>query len=620
MLTEVQKKLLLFGLALALWSLALTTAQAQDPARAPSKAPAFPHRPHLAADFASPGREKDCRTCHTFKSKGFDAYKEPYKTCTECHQDSAHVSFPKPAFGKRGKNRPFFDHNQHKATSCVECHEPQLSRGSGTSDLTFDVSRSLESCQQCHADHDPARPIMSETGRGESCNQCHLRKKLRPVQRTDRAFSHKNHFDPKTATAKDCLTCHAGIRKSTRVSDDLHHFAAGDCKQCHNDGDGKQAGLKLEKVARPPTRFDRFDHSVHITKVGQGGAGAVSCTPCHTFDGAGELKADYTNGYESCVQCHTEWKVDNHGAGIACWRCHVRDEDFSTGKMAVAKVTRWRPGSFSFGEAAHPEVTRAGAKIEDADCAACHRAKPSTLDRRAFRKFTHRSHVPGDASGEDCAKCHASILQSGHSAATTSYEDTDRAGGKSCVSCHKGGHTKDRGKKTTVVVAEFDHAAHMRSDQIKNCAVCHETGRDGTLAVPGPESCKKCHNHGTDKGKQDYSARTGKLGTPRELKSCARCHGKDINTRSSRKPMFRVHATIVSGQQFHDKTGACSACHGFEVPPTTRIVPFLESVRHKSIHRDQAFRDAPFNRPESEGNSCASCHRKRPRSLPSGGR
>ncbi len=555
-------------------------------------------------------------------------------------------------------------------------------------------------CADCHAEHEPAGGLVTQdgvTGDGRRCAACHqgatsiLPQRYRAARSTAagvRPFLHADHG----GAAAECDDCHAGIRASQTIWDyDPATDTRDRCSACHV---ADAAGTALAGVATPArtsklpyVAFDRFPHSAHLVPAGTvetSGAVTAGCRTCHfpETDAAaaslfplrsGSGRGSGSNStepvgraelieYRACAPCHATWSVANHGVGAwACFKCHSGDLE-ADGALAVAtaRVERDDVEAVAFGVHAHPGVTTNGAVLVDDSqpdgktCSDCHVADNETVPSRLTgRTFDHAPHVSDLPTSAECLGCHAT-------AATTSWSEdlsrfdthVERVGParagidpRGCLDCHAGALPGELGvRRVSAVVPQFDHRSHASAktyigapDGIP-CTTCHEPGGDTGYHVPADVAdCTRCHGH--DPADTQKFGRTGVAASREEATRCAHCHGGAWpvgDAAPAHQPRTRVHIDLLPGTQWHDRTGACAACHERSSSASGSSYQQGSSYQEgsayqeritrakvtSSIHDDPQFADAWFNDPRidkpegdpgGQGRTCMTCHRREPR-------
>jgi c(7)-type cytochrome triheme protein len=169
-----------------------------------------------------------------------------------------------------------------------------------------------------------------------------------------------------------CAGCHA------------QQFSSGDspiCTICHTDV--KSGALK--SFPRLKSFRVKFDHSLHLTKIG-----SVSCGTCHQPSRAGvamSIPVGFT-AHSTCYRCHTP-RAQSGGRDISsCGTCHQLGSYSRTPSFAQAFRV-------SFSHTKHQKLT----------CNECHQVRAGMPQRRqvtAPEPLNH--HATG--RGQSCMTCH----------------------------------------------------------------------------------------------------------------------------------------------------------------------------------------------------------------------
>ena len=613
-----------------------------------------------------------CATCHIG-----DQYLQVEQTAAPATTRSV---FPHAAHLESGELTCFSCHRTQVEEDWVEFSVPPPSLGPRGVDGRPGGPLAEETCADCHAEHEPGGAVKQDdvTGDGKQCSDCHMgAKQILPiVYRYDRPttsvrpFRHEDHGGA-TGT---CDACHGDIRASRTIWDYDPTLATTEkCVGCHVSD---AAGTPLIGIATPVREsklpyvdFSNFPHAAHLAapkgEIAVSGKVTAECRTCHYPETDAEASklfpARPASGepvgraqlvdYRACEPCHQAWKCENHGVGAwACFKCHTGLPD-SEGKLPIAsaEVSRDEVTSVRFTTVHHPGITSRGAPVKEMTgggdaskkvCSDCHVGDLEELQSRLQGKdFAHAPHVSGDAANAECLVCHPT-------AATTSWsEDLQRfearvggsgsvvgaaAGAKGCLECHVGASPDELGlAKKDRMVPQFDHKAHVSSGSYHAivsgiaCTECHIAGGDVGYQVPQDVAdCTKCHSH--DPKATVKFERTGPATSEGEAKLCLYCHDevRKDGENPPRETRTRAHLDLLPGTQYHDKGGACAACHerdgldGMRSDYRERIT----TARVKgSIHDDQSQRDAWFNDPrikdagvDPQGRTCMSCHRREP--------
>jgi len=288
-------------------------------------------------------------------------------------------------------------------------------------------------------------------------------------------FSHQYHL---TEVGAECSSCHAGIAKSERSSDNnlgkmeacyACHDKKLDCKTCHLEKSEPYSAFKA------PKRELNFSHQQHVTDL------KMKCETCHTTIAT----KGYTNvsglpTMESCMSCH-----DGVQAGKDCRTCHT-------------DIRFIKPADHAFDFVrTHKQVV---ASNGDANCKMCH-AEETCQQCHAGGNLEKIKHNDFGTSATNQAGGNNNLLLSHvHSLDYVSVHRFDaKAKTKECQSCHETEsfcvqcHANSpkvlkpawHDAKTFVAAGGGMHAQLAKND-MESCVSCHE--------VPDKDvTCLKCH-------------------------------------------------------------------------------------------------------------------------------
>ena len=390
-------------------------------------------------------------------------------------------------------------------------------------------------CGRCHFSGDADKPILLDDERFHpygkakdfSCQHCH------PEHRG----ADGNLLPPTDVVEggwqRTCVSCHADQQLAERAASAL--------------ADPEIEKKVRDQAAAPVARtlfVDGFSHKDHrVRKTGRpsltGGAAPpvgespVACSKCHlprTSDAPGAAPdAEFAMvSYETCLDCHADWRVDLHGRdqdGKHCFQCHAKTDDVANIKSAIRRVDVAASGSLY-------ELVPRGHDYAKDDCVKCHLggksgvsdAKPRTM------AFQHDHHLPtvtpesGDAISlhKLCAGCHkgveASSALSGLGDQLPIAETTD------CTSCHDSVPKRVPGTGTRTIVDMF-HAVHTVEYE-KSASTRRRAAGVDTLAG----GCLSCHVP---------VAGAKPMGLRKDVEDCTACH--------------KGHESLGSGK--------CALCH-----------------------------------------------------------
>lgn len=645
---------LLLALALPAAGLAIWFAPAGDAspllapiaAQGPSEPEAFSHNRHVnrywwrsevgAEDThrtQHPELAQDCRGCHDYSLGEHDSSLS-VDLCQRCHVvgprefEVRRVDTERPGSG--------FPHSRHLALECRTCHGPDLSSGRDVpAVLPIPEMTGIEYCRSCHV-ADGTRSFffgISAQGQTEAGpaprTADEMRRKLvaridglevdrlaAPFQpqagpvgdRVLGRFRHSTHLSAaevapsgqstNSADSAACATCHprldrpAGSDAAANRNLAAVPFDAAACSSCH----GPNVRFEPRTVGRRSLTAGTFPHHLHVGAAQNGVE--LSCTGCHQFDGGmdrfGLAPSWGGDAYASCVQCHTDREVSNHGGSWNCAECHGvqsfdQSQSFSLG-AARPRVDVLRPdaGEFHFAQHGHLGLGT------DSSCADCHRAEPgqgpSSLADRAFEHSTHlapdtlatlnrwsaANGAEREAAAAQCARCHSDVANlaapadwsdahAGNSAATFHPTRDHVFAAAECADCH--------GREPAVAAADLRSASRL--------VFSHRDHVGRTLPGQGELTCLDCHRPNTHDGPQFALARG--------VADCTDCHGHGAHTKVPRPLGF----TAADGQ-------ACQSCHSAGIPSDTRPVEVGRQVVARQV--------GTLSHPTEASADCSQCH------------
>jgi nitrate/TMAO reductase-like tetraheme cytochrome c subunit len=205
----------------------------------------FPHDRH---------KSLACITCHASQREHSRLTFQPPRGCQICHHEtpakldcaSCHtkgelaapdsVTVRVVVSGSPARKHPArFDHAQHRATPCLDCH---------TTAVTLEAAPPVASCKACHDDHHAA---------GRRCSACH-------AADSDEAVA--AHAPPERGHVA-CDACHAPATVARLVPDRAFcvtchaeqsgHYAAQECTVCHFQAAPETARALLVEQASDST-------------------------------------------------------------------------------------------------------------------------------------------------------------------------------------------------------------------------------------------------------------------------------------------------------------------------------------------------------------------------------
>lgn len=443
-------------------------------------------------------------------------------------------------------------------------------------------------------------------------------------------FDHADHINTGVDAEQGlaCAACHTDIRTAGATEVGTEVIPTDGCAKCHirdAAGTAAPAAKAIKKTdPQPLWSLGTFAHSDHFGFLLPGGKRKdktssdqaftdierQQCAACHTYapEVPGFSERDFPfdgksskHTYSDCVQCHTVegWQTgeqqgsadmpplhsSNGGTGWRdCAACHELGKPDMAGLRPTESVQRWTERTFVFDGQTHPHITSKGVERGDQkgdpslqkDCASCHRAVVPALPTRLIEKlFTHKTHLPANATEKDCAQCHEAAQDAANSLALAG-DDYRTYSMKSCATCHWGGDVTEqvepKAKPKQRAVVAFPHALHVQAGQ--SCAECHEPASDGRdmLTKQAALACNQCHKH-----EAVGEARPPERLLAKEVASCIRCHHEDqggaqiasvppVNgsDRAATDDRYLAEQTVFAGfaaSQFHPAGSDCTKCH-----------------------------------------------------------
>jgi nitrate/TMAO reductase-like tetraheme cytochrome c subunit len=251
---------------------------------------------HQAHDFRVDG--SNCLACHqdVLGQGGASADRSPTPGAPEAVSFAARIPsggsrfLHAPARPAMAQEQPGFDHEEHRAVPCADCHSSDQEHGALTVTTVTD-------CRSCHHSAEVAADCSTchaEPGGAGGVLQVRRTLDLSVGRRPDRALP----FDHGVHAGETCATCHAeGPDRSAATADcaschQPHHEAARDCASCH-------------APAAPGA------HRVETAHLGCGGAGCHQDLP---FTSVARTRT-------VCLVCHQDQR--NHRPDGDCAECHA---------------------------------------------------------------------------------------------------------------------------------------------------------------------------------------------------------------------------------------------------------------------------------------------------------
>ncbi|MDP2105509.1 MAG: cytochrome c3 family protein, partial [Desulfobulbaceae bacterium] len=516
-------------------------------------------------------------------------------TCTHCHTDPGNGDYTlaaaslayghghlDPGFGNPNTcttcHGPEFvtihtpispTHNVGTNTSCSDCHgnvstwsaiqslHDVATNGPGACNTCHASVRpqvtaaindgSVDTCAECHAAHNPAHNITTDTG----CDSCHG------------TLATWNSIETVHSGAiSTCLTCHTSARPE--VTSAINDGNPDTCAECHlidHDLSINHASISITGTCNachgPLTDMVDINTLHDITA-----SGLNSCDTCHTATresgigtGISILQIIATPGAKECVTCHVE-KASGHPGGGShgtikyspqCQVCHNGINIVNTIHLGNCTLCHTSPptlkAGITSGDCMHCHGTHHGpthtTMTGTPSCNACH---PNTT----YDQIVAIHNV-------DCSMCHKSqdppvinAIEAGISSGTP----------VDCTTCHT-----------------YDHHTNAHTQQ-GDCGFCHADPRPSweqtyNTALPSPlpyqMACRECHVEKTGTGlvvyKNNYytntpSPLTATISFPNGLQSA------NI-TGAATVAQTPVHTIASTNNQKIDiyNYGSCMACH-----------------------------------------------------------
>ena len=383
--------------------------------------------------------------------------------------------------------------------SCADCHAP----------FSSDYSAR---CAKCHEGYDSVKSHPFERNASLSCGACHGEHRGADAQIVPSIEKQASNWPSM------CLQCHAGTPfPAAEMSAD----AIARARSRVRDERGKpfERQLLVDGFSHDDHRVPKPAGISHLPGAApQPAKTPVTCAECHKPLAKGASNpaiptAEFAPvGYEKCLGCHADWRVDVHGRdqdGVACYACHARAE--SPSKIAADLKTADLPATGS----------KWVLKPRDHDfkrdeCLSCHVLEKSSVDHRTsigekvFRHDHHLRTVAPAAGGEmglssECRACHDEV------AGSRTLAGTKLVTTKVCATCHTG--TEPVPVETagaTRRVVDMFHSVHVadvsalsrsalryasRDSLTKGCLACHmPVSGDAPMGLrEGAADCKSCH-------------------------------------------------------------------------------------------------------------------------------
>jgi hypothetical protein len=194
------------------------------------------------------------------------------------------------------------------------------------------------------------------------------------------------------------------------------------------------------------------------------------------------------------------------------------------------------------------EGHRRHAGLVDVDCASCHQGGRPAAQTCAptCHKPDHRLH-PQHPDADSCVSCHRfSLPKQGEKPGTVAE----------CARCHAGSDTTKKAVTSDSLHGRVDcklcHEPHGTIDAAaaRDCARCHDLGKDPLSGPEGHRVCKECH--------EEHGSKAAALA------SCARCHQKNATGMAMTKVAGHMASLVPPGAQPPTAAlahASCASCH-----------------------------------------------------------
>jgi hypothetical protein len=318
-------------------------------------------------------------------------------------------------------------------------------------------------------------------------------KNVRPVSQATHEGPRVTLFPHQKHGGFDCVDCHTGIPKSTRLGQAALPGVAK-CEECHEvknptDDQSRKVRAAADLLSQPREPRDyqiTMNHAVHLPRIKEKEITKL-CQTCHRDLLEPGPAKDVTPPMAACTACH------EHAQAVAqarCSPCHVSLRAYPL-KPIEALATFSHQGNWI---REHGNVAKGGAGTcaqchDQTYCSNCHANatvpfRPEVKwPERVTTDFIHRSdfvsrhQIEAGADPASCRKCHGSYFcDSCHKAQDLSPRTRD-VPGRTLNNPHPDGWARRGG-------TEF-HGDRARQN-IVTCAACHDQGANSI--------CIGCHN------------------------------------------------------------------------------------------------------------------------------
>ena len=435
----------------------------------------------------------------------------------------------------------------------------------------------------------------------------------------------------RAAAGETCKVCHESVAGTISACEALRTaapaaglgaavFDTKSCAACHIErgATGEPAPLAFGVGERPwkSATAGTFSHRDHLRNPKRLDGldakrkliGEKGCYVCHELAEAADpgmatfgVRAEFApvaaagkTGYDACVSCHESWRVvgrqESRGEKYhftirsdtsVCAGCHRLGH--VTDMKAIpytVKVTRPRELAFEIREHAHPFIAARekndakGAAVAE-ECSKCHRADlPAQPSRIRKSRFSHASHLPREATPDDCARCHSGIEKT-KGPEEIGSEKFALYDSKACAKCHKDVALEPASdtKAGEIEVPLFAHADHvgkkMPDGTAVSCDTCHESKVPDAKREVGvlekAAKCVTCHDHGKN------AEITGGA-TAAYVANCVACHKAGVPASgTSLAAASRIAITGILAKQLHPLDRPCKDCHAADIAGETVV-------------------------------------------------
>jgi hypothetical protein len=464
--------LLLSGLGLTLWwqgGLAFSPGDLSAVNRQPIKLGSynshaeFERECHLCHQPLVSMQNELCVSCHIdvsdqIRTKAdLHGILENVNRCAECHSDHRGRDFDPRLGSLENLDHALFGfsliwHQVDYALSPLDCF------GCHTDDDHFPVS--IQSCAECHADHDVSFMSVHLRDFGDGCLDCHDGEDtMVRFDHADARFSLTGfHLEVGCADChvdnqfedlpSDCVNCH---------SEPAVHLGSfdQDCSTCHNSGTWKPAFLEGQDFDHlNQTEFSLEKHRADfagspLTCVGCHGSNVhefatATCTFCHAQNDPGFIGLHQAQYGDKCLECHDGvdrmhefthadfFPLDGRHEEISCQDCHAGNlyKDTPDECAACHLEPQIHAGYFGL------------------TCEYCH----LTSDWYPAQLISHKFPIDHGGEGQvECQVCH-----------------NDTYDKYSCYGCHE---------HHMVEIADKHFEIGITSQNLPTCIDCHADGR-----------------------------------------------------------------------------------------------------------------------------------------------